>query len=81
VLRGGGISCKNPRAVYCVATPLHWTTHHGSLVRRNFQRRRTVVSCVDDQWQADLIDLPDMKMFNDGHTFMLTVVEKFSNFA
>jgi len=22
VLRGGAISCKNPRAVYCVATPL-----------------------------------------------------------
>jgi len=22
VLRAGGISCKNPRAVYCVATPL-----------------------------------------------------------
>ena len=22
MLRGGGISCKNPRAVYCVATPL-----------------------------------------------------------
>jgi len=31
--------------------PLH------RLVRRNFQRRRTVASGVDDQWQADLIDL------------------------
>jgi len=49
------------------------------LLRRNFQRRRTVVSGVDDQWQADLIDLPNAKMFNDGHTFMLIVVEKFSN--
>jgi len=51
------------------------------LVRRNFQRRRTVVSGVDDQWQADLFDLPNAKMFNDGHTFMLIVVEKFSNIA
>jgi len=51
------------------------------LVRRNFQRRRTVVSGVDDQWQADLIDLPNSKMFNNGHTFMLSVVEKFSNYA
>jgi len=51
------------------------------LVRRNFQRSRTVVSVVDDQWQADLIDLPNAKMFNDGHMFMLIVVEKFSNFA
>jgi len=53
--------------------------HH--LVPRNFQRRRTVVSGVDDQWQGDLIDLPNPKMFNNGHTFMLIVVEKFSNFA
>jgi len=28
-----------------------------------------------------LIDLPNPKMFNNGHTFMLIVVEKFSNFA
>jgi len=48
------------------------------LVRRNFQRRRTAVSGVDDQWQAHLTDLPNAKMFNDGHTFMLIVIEKFS---
>jgi len=48
------------------------------LVRRKFQRCRTVVSGVDDRWQADLIELPNAKIFNDGHTFMLIVVEKFS---
>jgi len=53
--------------------------HH--LVRRNFQRRHTVVSGVDDQWQADLIGLPNPKMFINSHTFVLIVVEKFSNFA
>jgi len=37
-----------------------------------------VVSGVDDQWQADLIDLPNAKMLKDGHAFMLIVVEKFS---
>ena len=51
------------------------------LVRRNFRRRRNVVSSFDDQWRAHLIDLPNPKMFNNGHTFMLIVVEKFSNFA
>ena len=47
------------------------------------QTRHTiaVVSSVDDLWQADLIDLTNAKMFNNGHTFMLIVVEKFSNFA
>ena len=67
------ICTRHQRTVY------HGTLHR--LVRRNFQRRRTVVSGVDDQWQADLIDLPNPKMFNNGHTFMLIVVEKFSNFA
>jgi len=38
--------------------------HH--LVRHNSQRRRTVASGVDDQWQGDLIDLPNPKMFNNG---------------
>jgi len=30
-------------------------------VRRNFQRRRIIVSGIDDQWQADLIDLTKLK--------------------
>ena len=51
------------------------------LVRRNFQRRRTVASGVDDQWQGDLIDSPNPKMFNNDHMFVLIVVEKLSNFA
>jgi len=51
------------------------------LVLRNFRRRRTVVSGVDDQWQADLFDLPNPKMFNNGHTFIFIVVEEFSNFC
>jgi len=38
-------------------------------VRRNFQRRRIIVSGIDDQWQADLIDLTKLKKFNNGHTF------------
>jgi len=53
--------------------------HH--LVRCNFQRRRTVVSGVDEQWQADLIDLPNPKLFTNGHTFVLIVVEKLYNLA
>ena len=59
----------------------NWTKCHrfgDHLVGRNFQRRRTVVSGVDDQWQTDLIDLPNAKMFNDGHKFVLIVLEKFS---
>jgi len=50
-------------------------------VRRNFQRRRIIVSGIDDQWEADLIDLSKLKKFNNGHTFMLIVIDVFSKFA
>ena len=58
-----------------------WKKLSPSATLADFQPRRTVASGVDDQWQGDLIDLPNPKMFNNGHTFMLIVVEKFSNFA
>jgi len=50
-------------------------------VRRNFQRRRIIVSGIDDQWQADLIDFTKLKKFNNGHTFVLIVMDVFSKFA
>jgi len=58
-----------------------WKKLSPSATLADFQPRRTVASGVDDQWQGDLIDLPNPKMFNNGHTLMLIVVEKFSNFA
>jgi len=50
-------------------------------VRRNFQRRRIIVSGIDDPWQADLIDLTKLKKFNNGHTFVLIVIDVFLKFA
>jgi len=50
-------------------------------VRRNFQRRRIIFSGIDDQWQADLIDLTKLTKFNNGNTFVLIVIDVFSNFA
>jgi len=57
--------------------PLH------RIVRRNLQRRCAVVSGVDDQWQADLTALPKSEnvQINNGLTFVLIVVEEFSNVA
>jgi len=50
-------------------------------VRHNFQLRRIIVSGIDDQWQADLIHLTKLKKFNNGHTFVLIVIDVFSKFA
>jgi len=46
-------------------------------VRRNFQRRRIIVSGINEQWQVDLIDLTKLKKFNNGHTFVLIVIDVF----
>lgn len=50
-------------------------------VRRKFKRRKTVVSGIDDQFQADLIDVHALKSENDGFTFILTVIDVFSKYA
>ena len=49
--------------------------------RRNFRRRKTISTGVDDLWQADLVDLTSLSTRNDGHKFVLTVIDVFSKFA
>ena len=50
-------------------------------IRRNFQRRRVVVGGIDEQWQADLVDLISLKKENKNFQYLLTVVDVFSKFA
>lgn len=49
--------------------------------RQKFTRNRCLVEHVDDQWQADLVDMARFKRFNQGYTFILTVVDMFSKYA
>ena len=50
-------------------------------VRWRFPRRRIVVGSMDQQWQADLIDVKNLKKQNDGFTFLLTVIDVLSKYA
>ena len=50
-------------------------------VRRHFPRRRIIVGSMDQQWQADLIDVKNLKQYNDGFTFLLTVIDVLSKYA
>ena len=50
-------------------------------VRYRFRRRRVVVGGINHQWQADLVDMSRLKRYNDGHTFILTVIDVFSKKA
>ena len=49
--------------------------------RRRFQRRKTIVAGMHEQWQCDLIDLTRLKKHNRGKTFVLTAIDVFSKVA
>ena len=50
-------------------------------IRRKFSRSRTIVTDVDEQWQADLADVSNTKDWNDDRTFLLCVIDVFSKYA
>lgn len=50
-------------------------------VRRKFTRRRTIVGGMDQQFQADLIDVQKLKKSNGGFVFLLTCIDVLSKFA
>ena len=50
-------------------------------VRYRFKRRHVVVGGQNQQWQADLVDVSNLKKHNDGTKFLLTVIDVFSKQA
>jgi len=50
-------------------------------IRRNFKRNATVVYGIDDQWQADLVDMQAWRKENRGYGYLLTCIDIFSKFA
>lgn len=50
-------------------------------IRHKFKTRRVIVSSVDDQWQADLVDMQKYKTQNKNINYILTVIDIFSKYA
>ena len=50
-------------------------------IKHKFPTRRVIVSRIDDQWQADLVDMQSYKSQNNQHNYILTVIDIFSKFA
>lgn len=55
-------------------------TLHKPVVKK-FQRRKFVVSGIDALWQCDLTDLQQLANDNDGHKYILLVIDVFSRWA
>jgi transposase InsO family protein len=50
-------------------------------IKHKFQTRRVLVSSIDDQWQADLVDMQKYRIYNKGVGYILTIIDIFSKYA
>lgn len=50
-------------------------------IKHKFKTRRVIVSHIDDQWQADLVDMQNYKNNNKKINYILTVIDIFSKYA
>ena len=48
--------------------------------RRNFPRRRVIVSHIDEMWECDLIDMKDFDKYNQGYRYLLVVIDALSKY-
>ena len=55
---------------------LSYTLHKPG--RKRFSRNKTIVFYIDELWQLDLCDTSSLKQFNDGDTFILSIIDVFS---
>lgn len=49
--------------------------------RKNFPHNRIQVAGLDDQWEADLIDVQKLAKENKSYKFLLTVIDSLSKYA
>jgi len=49
-------------------------------VRRKFPRNKVVVDGIDEQWDADLMDMVSLSSHNDGVRFVLVAIDIFSRY-
>ena len=50
-------------------------------VRKNFQKRRVLVSHIDEIWAADLVDMQKLSRDNKGYKYILAVIDIFSKYG
>ena len=45
--------------------------------RLNFERCKTIIGGIDNQWQSDLCDMQSLSVNNNGYNFLLVNVDVF----
>lgn len=49
--------------------------------RKRFVRNPIRVSKIDEQWEADIVEMQDFKRVNNGYRYILTMIDSFSKYA
>jgi transposase InsO family protein len=62
-----------------LASQLTYTIHRQA--RHNFERNKTYVGRIDQQWQADLADMQKLSHDNKGYKYILTCIDVLSRHA
>jgi len=55
-------------------------TIHRNVIRK-FKRNRVIVQFIDEQWQADLVDMQQHERQNLGYKYLITIIDIFSKYA
>ena len=58
-----------------------WTYTLHKPIKRKFQWRKYVTRGVNEQWQADLVEMQAYAKVNNGYRYILCVIDIFSRFA
>ncbi|RLU21740.1 hypothetical protein DMN91_006116 [Ooceraea biroi] len=56
-----------------------YTLHR--LSQRKFPRLHYAVTNIDDLWEADLIELRNLKSYNEGYSYLLVIIDVLSKYA
>ena len=56
-----------------------YTLHRAA--RKTLVKDPIIVSGIDDQWEADLVDVQNLASLNKGNRFLLTVIDTLSKYA
>ena len=60
-------------------TQATYTLHRPA--RKNFKRNKIQVAGLDDQWEADLVDVQGIAKYNNKMKYLLTVIDSLSKYA
>jgi hypothetical protein len=74
-----GIPVTRKRVSEFLTNQLAYSIHKPA--RHKFIRNHTIVSNIDQQWQADLADMQSLSDVNDGYHYILTCIDILSRFA